>query len=60
MNDEFRFEAWAEKACDQIDAGIFSGDTFHSREAIARLREFLTRWGRGLDDAECIVLNEDI
>lgn len=38
--------AWAEEACDQIDAGFFSGDTFHSEEAIARMEWYMGRWQR--------------
>ena len=43
-----KFEPWAEEAFDQIDAGLFSGDAFHSPEAIQRFRAFMARWERRL------------
>jgi hypothetical protein len=45
---EGRLENWAEEACDQIDAGFFSADTFHSPEAILRIEYYLSRWQREL------------
>lgn len=39
-------EQWAENACDSIDAGFFSGDTFHSEEALARIEWYMGRWQR--------------
>ena len=42
---------------DEIDAAIWSGDTFHSRANIAAFREMLARWERGLQSCEDI-LNE--
>ncbi len=53
--DDYRFEQWAEDAFDQIDAGVFSGDTFLSAEAIARFREFMARWERELKVFEKIL-----
>jgi hypothetical protein len=52
---ETLLEPWAEVAIDQIDAGMFSGDTFHSRGAINRMRYMLKRWERGLKEAESTV-----
>lgn len=49
---ETLLEPWAEVAIDQIDAGMFSGDTFHSRGAIKRMRYMIARWERGLKEAE--------
>jgi hypothetical protein len=50
---------WAEDACDNIDAGFFSGDTFQSRDAVARIEYYMGRWQReivsikqGLDEQE--------
>lgn len=56
---KFKFEAWAEQAFDQIDAGVFSGDTFHSAEATARFREFIARWERGLKDIEESIVQDE-
>lgn len=41
-------EACVENACDEIDAGFFSGDAFHSEEAIARIEWYMGRWQREL------------
>lgn len=35
-----------ERHFDAIDAGFFSGDTFHSHEAIARAEWYFARWQR--------------
>ena len=35
---------WLGDACDSIDAGFFSGDTLHSREAIAAMNYYMRRW----------------
>ena len=42
---------------DEIDAAIWSGDTFHNRENIAAFRGMMARWERGLQSCEDI-LNE--
>ena len=41
---------------DEIDAAIFSGDTFHNRANIANFRKLMVRWERGLKEAEDIVI----
>jgi hypothetical protein len=40
---------------DEIDAAIWSGDTFHNRENIAAFRDIMARWERGLQEAESIL-----
>lgn len=40
---------------DEIDAAIFSSDTFYNAEAIQSFREIMERWERGLKDAEDII-----
>jgi hypothetical protein len=42
---------------DEIDAAIWSGDTFHNRANIAAFRVMMARWERGLKMCEDI-LNE--
>lgn len=42
---------------DEIDAAIWSGDTFHSRANIEAFRSMMARWERGLQSCEDI-LNE--
>lgn len=37
------------EALDEIDAAIFSGDTFRSAEALSQLDHFLGRWQRAAD-----------
>ena len=46
-----------EDAMDEIDAAIWSGDTFHNRENIKAFRDMMARWERGLQSCEDI-LNE--
>ena len=52
MGDEYRLEQWAEDAIDALDAGVFSSDAFFDVEAIARFRDFMARWERGLKEIE--------
>ena len=42
---------------DEIDAAVWTGDTFHNRANIAAFREMMSRWERGLKMCEDI-LNE--
>jgi hypothetical protein len=37
---------------DEIDACVWSGDTFHNRENIKAFRGMMARWEQGLQDAE--------
>jgi hypothetical protein len=37
-----------DEAADQIDAAIFTGDTFFDKEARIELRRLMARWERGL------------
>ena len=36
------------EAINEIDAAVFSGDTFEDKQHRAKLREILARWERGL------------
>lgn len=47
------------RAFDEIDAALFSGDTFLSRDNAAHLRRFLGRWDRGLTIIEDDHADED-
>lgn len=40
------------EAFEEIDAAIFSGDTFISSEGRTKLREYLTRWNK-YDTSHC-------
>jgi hypothetical protein len=40
---------------DEIDAALWSGDTFHNRENITAFRIMMARWERGLQEAENIL-----
>lgn len=52
-----------EQMLDSIDAEVFSGDTFHSREGIEILEMYVGRWQRALVNIKEIVAecgaNED-
>jgi hypothetical protein len=37
-----------EKACDSVDAVLFTGDSFRSAEAIERMEWYMGRWQREL------------
>jgi hypothetical protein len=39
-----------ERACNEIDAAVFSGDEFFDPEAADRLVWFMTRWVKGLKE----------
>ena len=40
---------------DEIDAGIWNGDTFHNRANIQAFRDMMARWERGLKMCEDIL-----
>ena len=40
----------AERIMEELDAALFSGDTFFSTEAVTALRENLARWTRKIDE----------
>lgn len=44
-----------DNACDEIDAALFTGDTFHDRKCIQELESYMARWQRGLENAKEIV-----
>ena len=44
-------------AFEQIDAALFSGDSFYNKENRIKLREYLTRWNKW--DAEHHYYNAD-
>lgn len=46
--DEGLLNPATEDACDHIDACFFSGDSFHSPDAIKRIEFYLGRWQREL------------
>lgn len=37
---------YLEKACEEIDAAIFSGDSLYDAKALAEFKEYLERWIR--------------
>lgn len=39
-----------EELCDEIDTGILTGDTFHSKEACDRMEMYISRWELQLID----------
>ncbi len=44
-----------ERMLDSIDAEVFSGDTFHSKEGIEILEMYVGRWSRALSGIKAIV-----
>lgn len=40
----------AERIMEELDAALFSGDTFYSYEAVIALRDNLERWTRKIDE----------
>lgn len=40
----------ADRLIEELDAALFSGDTFYSHEAVTTLRENLLRWSRQIDE----------
>jgi hypothetical protein len=40
---------------DEIDAAVWSGDTFHNRANIAAFRSMMARWENGLQMCEVIL-----
>ena len=50
----------AEEAIDQLDAAIFSGDSFHSDEAIQLLEAALTRWQKELGNLRAPVITNTL
>lgn len=41
---------YLEELYDQIDASLFSGDSFYDVDEYRRLEHFIARWRRGLDE----------
>jgi len=39
-----------QRLMEEMDAALFSGDTFYSPEAVTELRENLARWKRKIDE----------
>jgi hypothetical protein len=50
-----QYERLEDGPMDDIDACVWSGDTFHNHENIRAFREMMARWERGLQEAEAIV-----
>ena len=43
---------------EEMDAALFSGDTFYSPKAVTELRENLARWQRQIDEIEEFLNNK--
>lgn len=43
-----------EQAFQEIDAAIFSGDTFYERAALERLKSMLKRWTKQIDHLDAM------
>ena len=49
------YEELVDGAIDEIDAALFSGDTFHDEEAIEDFRRMMERWERRLVEIKSIL-----
>jgi hypothetical protein len=49
------YEELVDGAIDEIDAALFSGDTFHDAEAIEDFRRIMERWERRLVEIKSIL-----
>ncbi len=49
------YEELVDGAIDEIDAALFSGDTFHDEEAIEDFRRIMERWERRLVEIKSIL-----
>lgn len=45
-------------ACENIDAGLFSSDTFHNKDDLCELKKYLRRWDHEVKNIE-EMLKED-
>jgi hypothetical protein len=52
------YEELVDGAIDEIDAALFSGDTFHDEEAIEDFRRIMERWERRLVEIKSILDEE--
>jgi len=43
---------YLERLCDELDASVFSGDGFHNKEALERLKHYVGRWSRESEKIE--------
>ena len=48
----------AAKSINELDAAVFSGDSFFEIEAIETLENYLARWQRGLNEHRASLLAE--
>ena len=44
-----------QKAIQEIDAGIFSGDAILNQESLDTFKEYLARWGRQIEPAQQVI-----
>ena len=50
-----QYERLEDGPMDEIDAAVWTGDMFHNRENIKAFRDMMSRWERGLQEAESII-----
>lgn len=46
---------YAERILDELDASVFSGDTFYNREDLENLKYHLKRWNKEVLEIEQVV-----
>ena len=47
-----------ENACEEIDAAMFTGDTFHSEPALNELEFYVGRWRREMERIKIMIEEE--
>lgn len=57
---ETTLPAYAEHALNEIDASVFSGDTFHSPEALSRLEWYMARWIGRIVEVREMLMEDDV
>ena len=43
-------EFWGDEAFDSIDAGFFSGDSFHDADILDEIEKYMERWKREIEN----------
>jgi len=41
---------YLERACEEIDAALFSGDAFYTEKDLAEFQQYLDRWNREVEN----------
>lgn len=53
-------QPWHEEACEQIDSGFFSSDSFHDSKTIEDIKWYIQRWLREIESIEQMLKEKKI